>query len=308
MSSRTTTSTPSAAATGSRPALPVRPALLAAAAVVAAAAVGGGALFGGGGGDTVASTASGAPFGMAHVHGLGVDPQDGALLAGTHYGAFRVGQDGSVEQVGPTQDFMGFTVAGAGRYLASGHPGADQADAPPNLGLIGSTDGGASWDSLSLRGEADFHTLEARHDRVYGHSGGRLMVSQDNRTWEERASISLADLAVSPQDPETVLATTEQGLALSVDGGETFSGVPGAPVMVLITWTDEGMIVGVDPQGGVHASGDGGASWERRGTAAGQPAALTATADAVYVATADGRIVESADGGRTFDVRYQEAQ
>jgi len=245
---------------------------------------------------------------MAHVHGLGIDPQDGALLAGTHYGAFRVGQDGSVEQVGPTQDFLGFAVAGADHYLASGHPGAEQADAPPNLGLIESTDGGTSWDSLSLRGEADFHTLEARHDQVYGHAGGRLMVSQDKKTWDERASISIADLAVSPDDPDTVIATTEQGLSVSTDGGNTFSGVPNGPVMVLITWTDEGTIVGVDPQGAVHVSGDRGTSWERRGTVGGQPAALTATADAVYVATADGQIVESTDGGRTFDVRYEEAR
>ncbi len=283
-----------------------RPALLAVtAALVVAAVVGGIVVIGND--ETDPATASGAPFGMAHVHGLGIDPQDGALLAGTHYGAFRVAGDGSVAQVGPTQDFMGFTVAGADRYLASGHPGADQADAPPNLGLIESVDGGESWSSLSLLGEADFHTLEARHDRVYGHAGGRLMVSQDNTTWDERASIALADLAISPDDPDTVLATTEQGLSVSTDGGETFSSVPAAPVMVLVTWTEEGAIVGVDPQGAVHVSGDGGTSWERRGTAAGQPAALAAAAEAVYVATADGRIVESADGGRTFDVRYQEA-
>jgi len=304
MSSRTS---PGARSTATRSSSPLRPALLAVTAALAAAAVVGGVVLIGND-DSDATTASGAPFGMAHVHGLGIDPQDGALLAGTHYGAFRVDQDGSVEQVGPTQDFMGFTVAGADHYLASGHPGADQADAPPNLGLIESTDGGTSWDSLSLRGEADFHTLEARHDRVYGHAGERLMVSQDKKTWDERASISLADLAVSPDDPDTVIATTEQGLSVSADGGETFTLVPDAPVMVLVTWTDEGAIVGVDPQGAVHVSGDRGTSWERRGTVGGQPAALTAAADAVYVATADGRIVESADGGRTFDVRYQEAQ
>ncbi len=305
MSARTTTSARSAAGTSSSRA---RPVLLAATAGLAAVAVVGGiVLVGNGGSESDAVTTSGAPFGMAHVHGLGIDPKDGALLAGTHYGAFRVSQDGTVEQVGPTQDFMGFTVAGADNYLASGHPGADQADAPPNLGLIESTDGGTSWDSLSLRGEVDFHTLEARHDRVYGHAGGRLLVSRDTKTWDERASIRLADLAVSPDDPDTLVATTEQGLSVSADGGETFTVVSDAPLMVLVTWTDEGAIVGVDPQGIVHVSDDGGTSWERRGTVGGQPAALTAAADVVYVATADGQIVESTDGGRAFDVRYQEA-
>jgi len=282
-------------------------ALLAVTGALAVVAVGGGIILMGND-DSDATTASGAPFGLAHVHGLGIDPQDGALLAGTHYGAFRVDRDGSVEQVGPVQDLMGFTVAGADHYLASGHPGADQAEAPPNLGLIESTDGGATWESLSLRGEADFHTLEARHDRVYGHAGGRLMMSRDTRTWDERASIAIADLAVSPDDPDTIVVTTEQGLSVSTDGAETFMLVPDAPLMVLVTWTDEGAIVGVDPQGAVHVSGDRGASWERRGTVGGQPAALTAAADAVYLATADGQIMESADGGRTFAVRYQEVR
>ena len=291
------------AATGSSAA---KPALLGATAVLALVAVVGAVLLignrsdGSAGGDDTA----GAPFGMAHVHGLGLD--DGELLAGTHYGAFRVADDGTVTQVGPTQDFMGFTVVGSDHYLASGHPGAGQ-DAPGNLGLIESTDGGRTWDTVSLRGKADFHSLEARHGRVYGHSGGVLMVSQDKKTWDERASIGLADLAVSPDDPDTILATTEQGLAVSADGGNRFELVPAAPVMVLITWTDEGRIVGVDPQGVVHVSDDRGKTWEKRGSTGGQPAALTAQGEQVFVATGDGRIVESSDGGTTFTTRYSEA-
>jgi photosystem II stability/assembly factor-like uncharacterized protein len=158
---------------------------------------------------------------MAHVHGLGIDPADGMLLAGTHHGTFRVGEDGDVGQVGPVQDFMGFTVVGAEHYLASGHPGPGQ-DGPGNLGLIESTDGGRTWRTASLSGEADFHALEARHGRVYGHSGGVLMVSEDMRTWQQRAAVPLADLAVSPDDPQTVLATTEQGVAVSADEGRNF--------------------------------------------------------------------------------------
>ena len=303
MSSRRTptrSSKPSTAGkAGSGPAVLVGVAVLAVVAVVGAAL-----LIGSGRGGDDATETAGAPFGMAHVHGLGLD--DGQLLAGTHYGAFRVDEDGSVTQVGPTQDYMGFTVVGSGHYLASGHPGAGQ-DAPGNLGLIESTDGGRTWDSVSLRGEADFHSLEARHGRVYGHSGGILMVSQDKKSWDERASIALADLAVSPDDPDTILATTEQGLAVSADGGNRFELVEAAPVLVLITWTDEGTIVGVDGQGALHVSPDRGRTWEKRGSVGGQPAALTAQGDLVFVATADGRIVESGDGGRTFDIRYQEA-
>jgi hypothetical protein len=253
-----------------------------------------------------AGTATGAPFGMAHVHGLAVDPADGQLLAGTHFGAFRVQEDGQVEQFGPTQDYMGFTVAGPGHYLASGHPGADQ-DAPGNLGLIESTDGGESWETVSLAGEADFHTLKSRHGLVYGHSGGRLLVSEDKENWDERAEIALADLAVSPEDPDTVLATTEQGVARSTDGGRSFEVVSETPLLVLLAWTDEGTVVGVDPNGAVHISADGADSWTERGQTGGQPAALTAVEEQIFVATREGKIVESDDGGRTFRTRYQES-
>lgn len=262
-------------------------------------------LLGRGGNDQTVTGSAGAE-GMAHVHGLAVDPASGELLAGTHYGAFRVGQDGSVEQFGPTQDFMGFSVAGPGHYLASGHPGAGQSG-PGNLGLIESTDGGKTWNTISLAGEADFHTLKARHDRVYGHSGGVLMVSQDKKTWDRRGSIPLADMAISPEDPDTILATTQQGVAISGDGGRSFELAEGAPALLLINWTDQGTIVGIDPNGQVHVSENRGKTWEQRASAGGQPAALYADQDDVYVATRDGRLVESDDGGQTFDVRYSEA-
>ena len=254
----------------------------------------------GGGSDTTTAT----PAGMAHIHGLAVDPADGQLLAASHFGVFRVGDDGEIEQRGPTQDFMGFSVAGPGRYLASGHPGAEQ-DGPGNVGLIESTDSGKSYETVSLEGKADFHTLKARHGRVYGHSGGQLMVSEDKKTWDERGAIPLADLAVSPDDPETILVTTQQGLGVSNDGGRTFRALPGTPVLALLAWTEEGTVVGVDPNGGVQVSEDDGRTWAQRGNAGGQPAALTANADDVFVATRDGRVVESGDGGATFTTRYQ---
>jgi hypothetical protein len=276
------------------------------AAVVAVAAIVFFVSRGGDSSDNGNSTATAA--GMAHVHGLAVDPADGQLLAGTHFGAFRVGRDGELEQFGPVQDFMGFSVAGPGHYLASGHPGADQGG-PGNLGLIESTDGGQTWNTVSLEGEADFHTLKARHGRVYGSSGGQLFVSEDKKNWEQRASIPLADLAVSPDDPDTLIVTTQQGLGISTDGGRQFEALPGAPALLLLTWTENGTLVGVDPNGTVHVSDDGGRTWSERGNAGGQPGALTATddADEIFVATREGQVVESSDGGTTFQIRYREA-
>jgi hypothetical protein len=52
--------------------------------------------------------------------------------------------------VGPVIDLMGFTVAGPGRYLASGHPGLHVDQAQP-VGLIETTDGGVTWTPVSRR-------------------------------------------------------------------------------------------------------------------------------------------------------------
>lgn len=83
-----------------------------------------------------AGSAGAAGSGMAHVHALGVDPQDGTLYAGTHYGLFRVPEQGAATLVADrVQDFMGFTVIGPNHYLASGHPGEGQ-ESPSSLGLI----------------------------------------------------------------------------------------------------------------------------------------------------------------------------
>lgn len=248
------------------------------------------------------SPVSDAPVELEHVHGLGVDPASGDLYAGSHYGLIRLPEQGQPTRVGGlVQDFMGFTVVGPGHFLASGHPGEDQ-DGPSNLGLIESTDGGRSWQTRSLAGEADFHALEAKHGLVYGYTAGQLLVSGDLRTWDTRASLALADLAVSPQDPQTVLATTREGLARSTDGGRSFRLVNGAPLLQLVTWPDTARIVGVAPDGTVHVSDDG-ATWQQLGSAGGAPEALTTSAEKVYVAV-QGGIVESSNGGRSFRTRY----
>lgn len=245
---------------------------------------------------------------MDHVHGLGVDPKDEALYVGTHYGLFRVSESGKATLVADrVQDFMGFTVVGPGHYLASGHPGEGQ-DGPSSLGLIESTDSGLTWQSLSLAGEADFHSLEYRHGTVYGLNSltGEFMVSQDKQNWDSRSQIPMADFAVSPDDPDVLLVTTEQGLVRSDDGGASFEPVPGAPILLLVTWAEDGAIVGVEPDGTVHVSSDGGQSWQQRGSLDASPHALTATSADEVIAAVEGAILASSDGGRRFTVRYDE--
>jgi hypothetical protein len=109
--------------------------------------------------------------GPVHVHGLGVNPADGALFIATHTGLYRVEPgERKAERVGGSyQDTMGFTIVGANRFLGSGHPDINEAreeNLPSLLGLIESTDEGESWQPISLSGEADFHVLRFAGERV----------------------------------------------------------------------------------------------------------------------------------------------
>jgi hypothetical protein len=283
-----------------------RPAAVLRAAVVAAALV---ALAGcGQSGDQAASPAEpaadhGAAPRLAHVHGLGINPADGVLYAASHYGVFRLPANGEPEQIaGRSQDTMGFTIVGPDYFLGSGHPDPSETDQPPHLGLIESTDAGQAWRSLSLAGEADFHALEAKHGQVYGYDSQtrQIMVSADKTTWDRRARLALADFAVSPDHPDLLLATTQQGPARSTDGGRSFSPIAGAPLLVLLDWPATDRLVGVAPDGTVHISTDGGAGWTATGRVPGQPEAITTHgATDVYVAT-DSGIYRSTDNGRTF--------
>lgn len=241
--------------------------------------------------------------GLGHIHGLGINPANGDLYAGTHYGVYRLASGREPELVGDVvQDFMGFTVAGPDHFLGSGHPDQGDRQAPSNLGLIESTDGGQSWNSVSLSGEADFHSLESRHNTIYGLDGltSALLVSGPNGTWERRAEIRAADIAVSPRTPDEILATTAAGLVRSIDQGRTFSPVAAEPSLTLLSWPDDGPLVGVDPSGKVYTSTDSGASWRAGHELASRPQALLAAGDGlVFVATAAG-VHRSEDNGETF--------
>ena len=238
---------------------------------------------------------------MEHIHGIGVDPGDGTVYAGTHHGLFRIA-DGSATRVADrVQDYMGFTVAGPGRFLASGHPGPGQGG-PSSVGLIESTDAGETWETLSLSGEADFHALEYRHDRVYGLNSmtGQLLISKDKQSWQELSQAEIADFAVSPEDPEVLVATTQQGLTRSTDGGATFELVASAPVMVFVSWADDGALAGVTPDGVVHTAEEPDGEWVERARLDGQPEALTIDSATQIYAAAGGMVLSSVDGGATF--------
>ena len=252
--------------------------------------------------------------GVVHVHGLGVDPGDGVLYAATHSGLFRLPEQGKAARVANrAQDTMGFSVVGPGKFIGSGHPDIREDDVrPPLLGLIESKDRGETWDRISLHGEADFHALHAAHGNVYGYdsTSQTFMVSQNRKDWDRRSTLPMADFAVDPADPDTILATTERGVVRSTDGGRQWQPVAGAPTLVVLTWAGPGQLYGVTPDGFVQRSEDGGVTWGERGSVGGAPEAVTVDVrdgkETLYVAATDRGILASDDQGRTFTPRYSE--
>lgn len=241
---------------------------------------------------------------FSHIHGLGV--VEDVLYVATHNGLFAASGDGEATMASEDDhDFMGFTVADTGGFLASGHPNSRE-DLPANLGMLESTDSGATWGTLSLSGEVDFHALDAKGDTVYGYSSGssELLVSTDRVNWDSLGRIPLADVTISPDDAATLLITTEQGPQLSADGGRTFAVVDGAPVLMLVDWPRTDQLYGVTPDGVVHHSADSGASWEERSGLGQRPQAMTVAPDGAVYAALQGSIVVSRDGGETFTPYY----
>lgn len=247
---------------------------------------------------SAAPTSSSYPTG--HIHGMSVDPATNQVLLATHDGLFNISTS-PLTKIGPTIDLMGFTTTANGDFYASGHPGQGS-DLPDPVGLIHSTDGGRTWQPLSRQGESDFHALAATDSAIVGYDG-ELRTSDDGTSWETvQEPVRAFNLAATPRDG-VVLATTEKGLQRSIDDGQTWAAVPGAPLL-MFTSLSEGQATGITPDGVVYTSSNAGLTWAERGTVPGQPAAIAAHAldDStlrIWVATEDG-VQVSSDNGQTF--------
>jgi hypothetical protein len=246
--------------------------------------------------------------GPEHVHGLGINPADGDLYVATHTGLWRTpaGESRST-RVGDLQhDLMGFTVAGPDDFLASGHPDARE-DLPPLMGLQRSEDGGRSWETISLLGEADLHVLRASGERIYGvdATSGRFITSADaGRSFDERPPPApVFDLAIDPQDPARVVVATERGLFSSTDTGRRWRPLRD-DIAGLLAWPAPDRLYLVQGDGTVSRSADGGRQFGRVGTIGTQPEAFTADgAHDLYAAVHGGEVLASGDGGANWQTR-----
>jgi hypothetical protein len=244
----------------------------------------------------------GAPS-WGHVHNLSLSGD--VVYIGTHEGFWKqeVGQEPALLSQ-PTFDVMG--LAGTSqRWLASGHPGPDM-DAPSDLGLIESIDGGETWQSVSLLGEVDFHRLVSVADFILGvsaHDNSLLRSTDGGQTWQDLGTSSIFDLAINPMNPDSIFATTANGAVASRDGGFTFTPVETPIPLFLLAWSQEGLYA-TSPDGLILYSADNGTSWTEGGVLGGEPVDLAADAGNV-VAVVNDSILGSSDGGLTFVERIK---
>lgn len=238
----------------------------------------------------------------AHIHGLSVNGETGKVLLATHDGLYDVSKKPAVK-IGPANDLMGFTAAmDEGVFYASGHPGTGSA-LPSPLGLIKTSDGGRTWEQLSRQRESDFHALTATKSGIVAFDG-TLRTSADGKTWKTIVTGFLPAVLAGNPYSDIVLATTQEGVQRSTDGGATWALDKSSPVIQFAAFASAKEAVGVEPEGAVHYSADGGATWSRKGQINGEVLALAAIEGAdgnpwIWAATSTGLVV-STDGGTTF--------
>ena len=242
-----------------------------------------------------------ADAGMEHIHNLML--VDGGLLIGTHEGLWRQQGANPAARIGKSHfDVMGLARTANG-LVASGHPGMGE-EQVNDLGLRGSSDEGMTWRNISLFGKVDFHRLAASGPAVMGissHDGALLRSVDSGKTWQTLTNPGLYDLAMDPTDPSMIVGTTQNGPVRSIDGGKTFTAIPGAPLIALLSW-DEARLVGVAPGGVVFESTDMGITWRKLATVAGEPAAVSARGNEIALLTGS-TVYYSNDGGTTFKAR-----
>lgn len=271
------------------------------------------------------------PAEIHHIHGLATDRRDpDAVVIATHTGLVRL-RSGDAEWLGEHRfDLMGFTAHPRDPNVAyaSGHP-----DRPTyaregigNLGLLVTRDGGRTWQSVALRGHADFHALTySPRDggqlygwNVAGEQPGLYRISTKDWNAERLPASGLANvlaLSAGPGEDGPLLAGTMKGLFVSHDQGRTWQPVTkltNAPVAAVSHHSSRPQLAyAYVHQGGqgLARTQDGGATWGAPLLFTGLQTPIIALAvgpaDQVVVATSGADVMRSRDGGRTWETLVQ---
>lgn len=188
-----------------------------------------------------------------HLHGMGYINGGPEIVISTHDGLYEYGNGGWKEANSEKHDYMGFQAIREG-FFSSGHPEPGSNYKNP-LGLVKSTDRGASFDQLAFYGEIDFHYLAAGYDSnaiyVLNETPTKEMPTglhysaDEGSTWKESSmkefnSEFISNLAAHPTRKEMIAIGSKDGLFLSEDYGENFSLSNEAKMVTYVTLTEIG--------------------------------------------------------------------
>jgi hypothetical protein len=204
---------------------------------------------------------------LTHIHGLGYTPDGDQIIVPAHDGLMLYSNGSWSEGPGERDDYMGFSVVNDGFY-SSGHP-APGSDKKNPFGIVKSTDGGESFDTLTLYGEVDFHLMNVSYNThtIYVMNPqvnpemaevGLYYSTDETKTWTksdmEGFNEEAVALAVHPDQDSIVAIGSQRGLYLSKDYGDHFDKVSDKQITALY----------FDPQGELWIGGyDQGATLTR---------------------------------------------
>ena len=214
---------------------------------------------------------------LDHVHAVVL--AGGDLLVGSHTGLVEIDPASGATALRGTSrdDFMGLAVSGS-MLVASGHPG-EGSSLPDPVGLLRSADGGATWETVSLTGQIDFHALAIDGQDVAGQSTTEeLMYSADGgSTWQVAGSSNATSLAWF--DDRLWIANGQGLVSWSPDGQTADSDL--GPAVFLATANDGSALWAVLVDGTVHRSTDG-TTWNMVGSVP-EATYLAATSDTAFL-------------------------
>lgn len=188
-----------------------------------------------------------------HLHGVGYINGGPEFVIATHDGLYQYGEQGWKEANSEKHDYMGFQAVRDG-FFSSGHPESGS-DLKNPLGLIKSTDHGATFDKLAFYGEIDFHYLGAGYETnaVYVMNemptddlpAGFQYTLDEGETWMNASlngydADSISNLAVHPSEPGTIAIGSEKGVYISEDHGNHFVKLIDQPMVIYVVLTEDG--------------------------------------------------------------------
>ena len=250
---------------------------------------------------------------LGPIRGIAADPsgaRDNVLLA-TRGGVLMGKPDGLAKRVSAMTAFISALAADPGnaqKLYASG-----QSEKDGKLGVLASTDGGATWQKISdgAGGPVAFHvlTVSPKAPNVLYGVDEDMQVSRDSgATWARVASSPEKILAVSASmmDDKTIYAATMGGLVVSRDGGAQWK--PAYSLQrpaTMVHVTPGGRLYAFVYGTGLLTTREPSLAWKTVATAfqdrvlMGLAVAPT-DADRLYAYADTGKVMISANGGRVW--------